>query len=430
MTFNTQSYLDFFKSELTDNLLYFWLPRCVDKENGGYVNCFSNDGSKLVSKDKYTWSQGRFLWTFSKLATIKSDIFSEDDRKSFLEYAKNGRDFLLKNVLIAPDDYRCVFLMEADGMPKYVDGFDELDMSISADCFVVAGFACYALAANDEESWNFAKKLNDSVWERYQSDNYKSLPYPVSPQYRPHAKPMILTNVNCEVYKAAEKFDPDYAKVLLDRIELCHDQVFEVFMDENHLVHEFKYTDGDFPNDLFGQHINPGHTLEDMWFQLEAQSILGINTYNDCISSIVKQTMNTGWDNEFGGIYHFVTCDGKGMTGDVGNAKDEPQMKLVLDDWGSKLWWVHSEALYTTLLMYEHTNDSEFLDLFNKVFEYTYKTFPNPNREIREWIQIRTREGLPQEKVVALPVKDPYHIIRNVVLIIELLENRKRRENI
>ena len=80
--------------------------------------------------------------------------------------------------------------------------------------------------------------------------------------------------------------------------------------------------------------------------------------------------------------------------------------------------------------MYEHTNDSEFLDLFNKVFEYTYKTFPNPNREIREWIQIRTREGLPQEKVVALPVKDPYHIIRNVVLIIELLENRKRRENI
>ena len=430
MKFNTQSYLDFFKTELTDNLLYFWLPRCIDKENGGYLNCFSNDGSKLVSKDKYTWSQGRFLWTFSKLATIQSDMFSDDDRKKFLELAKSGRDFLLKHVLIAPDDYRCIFLMEADGTPKYVAGFDELDMSISADCFVVMGFACYAAATGDRESWEFAKKLNESVWERYQSDNYKSLPYPVSPQYSPHAKPMILTNVNSEIYKSALKFDPEYAKKALEYIEHCHRDVFERFKDENNLVHEFKYADGDFPNDLFGQHINPGHTLEDMWFQLEAQDVLGISDYDKDIANIVKQTMNVGWDKEFGGIYHFVTCDGKGMTGDVGKAKDEPQMKLVLDDWTSKLWWVHSEALYTTLLMYDHTDDEEFLAMFEKMFEYTYKTFPNPNRDIREWIQIRTREGAPQEKVVALPVKDPYHIIRNIVLIIELLERRKRRENI
>ena len=69
--------------------------------------------------------------------------------------------------------------------------------------------------------------------------------------------------------------------------------------------------------------------------------------------------------------------------------------------------------------------DEDFLRLFEKVFDYTYKTFPNPNREIGEWIQIRTRDGAPQEKVVALPVKDPYHIIRNVILIIELLEGKK-----
>ena len=32
------------------------------------------------------------------------------------------------------------------------------------------------------------------------------------------------------------------------------------------------------------------------------------------------------------------------------------------------------------------------------------------------------REGCPQNKTVALPVKDPYHIIRNLILIIEALE--------
>lgn len=60
---NTQSldvcqYLSFFRKELTENLLSFWMPRCLDQENGGYLNCFTNDGSKLISTDKYTWSQG------------------------------------------------------------------------------------------------------------------------------------------------------------------------------------------------------------------------------------------------------------------------------------------------------------------------------------------------------------------------------------
>ena len=50
--------------------------------------------------------------------------------------------------------------------------------------------------------------------------------------------------------------------------------------------------------------------------------------------------------------------------------------------------------------------------------------FINPDRSIGEWIQILTREGRPQEKVVALPVKDPFHIIRNLLLICELLSEK------
>lgn len=423
--FNTTFYKDFFKKELKENLLSFWMPRCLDKENGGYLNCFCNDGSRLISTDKYTWSQGRFLWIFSKLATASVDIFSDDERKTFLKYAKNGRDFLIKNVLIAENDYRCVFLMNANGTPKYVDGYSELDMSISADCFVIMGFAKYAVAANDRESYEFAKKLYQSVWTRYNSDNYKSLPYPVSPQYISHARPMILTNVTSEIYYASLIFDTDFTKTLKKNLSECSDEIFNIFCDNNNLVHEFKYKDGDFPKNLFGQHINPGHTLEDMWFQIEAQDILNCNKYDEKIQKIVEQTMSTGWDQLYGGIYHFITCDGLGMNGDTGDAKDEPQMKLVIDDWGSKLWWVHSEALYTTLLMYLKTKKQAFYDMFVSVFNYTYKTFPNPDRDIREWIQIRTRDGSPQEKVVALPVKDPYHIIRNVILILEILEKHK-----
>lgn len=426
---DTKHYLSFFRRELTENLLSFWMPRCLDEAHGGYLNCFSNDGSKLVSTDKYTWSQGRFLWMFSRLSMLESDLFDDRQRREFLAYAKNGRDFLLKHVLLAPEDYRCVFLMDAAGDPKTVGDHEGYDLSISADCFVAMGFAAYARAAGDREAWNFAKKLGDSVWERYQSGNFRSLPYPVTPAYRSHAKPMILTNVCCELYRTAEQFDPNHAGLLRERITLCHREVFEVFQDENHLIHEFRYADGDFPNHLFGQHINPGHTLEDMWFQLEAGEILGCDRFFGQITQVVTETMKLGWDKEFGGLYHFIPCDGLDTQYQVADAADEPQMRLVLDDWGSKLWWVHSEAMYTTLLMYCRTGEDAFLDMFQTVFDYTYRTFPNPDPEIREWIQIRTREGDPQEKVVALPVKDPYHIIRNVLMIIELLEKQWRNEN-
>ncbi|MBO5869008.1 MAG: AGE family epimerase/isomerase, partial [Oscillospiraceae bacterium] len=403
-------------------LLYFWMPRCLDTENGGYLNCFTNDGSRLVSTDKYTWSQGRFLWMFSRLATMESDLFDEAQRAEFLRYAKSGRDFLLKYALVAPNDYRCVFLTDAEGNPKGLPGHEGYDLSISADCFVVMGFAAYTRAVNDPEGWDFAKKLADSVWERYQSDCYRSLPYPVTAAHIAHGRPMILTHLFCEMYRTAMQVEPAVAEGMLERIDKSNRAVFEQFADEHHLIHEFRAANGAFSENLFCQHINPGHTLEDMWFQLDACDLLKTDRYDCEISQIVKATMELGWDKEFGGLYHFIACDGLNTKYVPGEAAEEPQMSLILDDWGSKLWWVHSEALYITLLMYLRTGDTEFEKLFDKIFDYTYKTFPNPDRNIREWIQIRTREGKPQEKVVALPVKDPYHIIRNVMLIIEALE--------
>ena len=60
----------FYENELSNQILSFWLPRCLDTQYGGYVNCFDNSGRNLVSCDKYTWSQGRFVWMFAKLAQL------------------------------------------------------------------------------------------------------------------------------------------------------------------------------------------------------------------------------------------------------------------------------------------------------------------------------------------------------------------------
>jgi N-acylglucosamine 2-epimerase len=97
-------------------------------------------------------------------------------------------------------------------------------------------------------------------------------------------------------------------------------------------------------------------------------------------------------------------------------------VQQIEQNWDNKLWWVHSEALYTTMLGYRLTGDEGLLDAYKAIHEYTFRTFPHPDEQIGEWIQIRKRNGDPIDKVVALPVKDPYHIIRNFIFMIELLD--------
>ena len=42
----------FYENELTNHILSFWLPRCEDREYGGYLNGFDNFGEHLINYDK------------------------------------------------------------------------------------------------------------------------------------------------------------------------------------------------------------------------------------------------------------------------------------------------------------------------------------------------------------------------------------------
>ena len=408
-----------YADELKNNILGFWLPRCEDKQFGGYLNCFDNLGKNLVSYDKYTWSQGRFLWMFSKLATTKAPLFSQKERSELLRLADFGYGFIRKHCLIGPDDWRCVFLLGRDGSPKKVAGYDTLDMSIYADCFVIIGMAAYSIAKGCEEAYSFAKRLYLSARGRIESGVFNTLPYPLSPQYRAHGIPMIMTNVAKELYLAALVHDRGFAEELLSDMDRTSSDVLDNFMDEDHLIHEVIGIDNGMIDGLLGQHINPGHSIEDSWFIYDASVLLARPEMAHKAARMMRASFNKGWDYEFGGVLHFVNLDGDPLVFESGS--DEPTITLVKGGWGDKLWWEHSETLYASLLFYCLTGDKAYKDIHDRTLEYVKEHFINPDRSIGEWIQILTREGRPQEKVVALPVKDPFHITRNLLLICELL---------
>lgn len=413
----------FYENVLLNGILPFWLKRCEDREYGGYLNCFDNKGEHLVSYDKYTWSQGRFLWVFSRLASTKAPLFSSDERKEFLRLAETGYRFLRDHCLMDCDDVRCVYLMERDGSPKHVEGWEELDMSIYADCFVVIGMSTYACASGCREAYEFGLKVYESILSRVSEGKFNTLPYPLSSQYRAHGIPMILNNVTKELLDAATVFEPSRKALLMERMTGFAKDVICNFVDSDYAIHEvISSADNCFIDGLLGQHVNPGHTIEDMWFVYDAAKLSGDASLIETGSKVVKRAFELGWDKQMGGILHYVMTDGSMASSCDPEGLAEPTVRQVLGGWGDKLWWVHSEALYTSLLYYFETGDQAFLDMHDTVFDYVFDKFPNRDPETGEWIQILTREGLPQEKVVALPVKDPFHIIRNMLLICELLD--------
>ena len=418
--------LSYYIAELKDNILPFWEKNCLDPVNGGYFNCFTNDGKKLMSRDKYTWSQGRFVWIWSKLALIQSSSFTEEDRQRYLSYAKLGIDFLRKHALIEEGDWRCAFLNDEFGNHKYPEGQTVLNGSIYADCFVILAFSKYSLAAGDPSSYAFARSLYDSAMEQLEADTFYTLPYPLSRKYRAHGIPMIFDDVTKELLRAAEKYEPGHVPALKARMDGFVTDILSHFVDpENRLREIISSADNSFLPGLLGRHINPGHTLEDMWFVTDAADILGRPEWVQKADAIARKALSLGWDEEFGGILHFSGLNGGKPEGETAGDESETMLRQAVDGWGDKLWWVHSEALYTTLLLYTRTGDPEYLAWHDRILAYVEEHHVNPDRETGEWIQILTREGKPQQKVTALPVKDPYHIIRNLALIIELLEQQK-----
>ena len=89
----------------------------------------------------------------------------------------------------------------------------------------------------------------------------------------------------------------------------------------------------------------------------------------------------------------------------------------------TKLWWPQTEALFASLLGWWETRDSHWLKRYEQTWELCWKHYVD--WENGEWRQKLQRDLTPLTGTIALPVKDPFHLPRSLILQIELLENKK-----
>ncbi len=381
-----------YRELLLDNFVPFWFRHGIDWECGGVLSCLREDGT-LASSDKFTWSQARSVWTFSAL-------YNRIERRAeFLRAAENSVRFLLVHGRDAQG--RWAYRMDRHG--NVIEG----PTSIYADCFVVYGFSEYYRATADEQAMAVALETFERVRRRIdEPDFHETAPYPLPHGWRNHGVPMILTEVTNELAQTT-------ADAGLDSLaeEYAHRVMRHFLRPERQAILEFLASDYRELPPPAGTFVMPGHAIESMWFVMHLSARRGDETTIRRAAEAMRWHLERGWDPEFGGI--FLAVDIEGHTPYL------PHSEM-------KLWWPHTEALYGTLLAHEFTGEPWCLAWYNKVADWAWSHFPVP--ETGEWRQRLTREGLPSDEVVALPVKDPFHLPRAAILILQLLERIRARE--
>jgi N-acylglucosamine 2-epimerase len=149
----------------------------------------------------------------------------------------------------------------------------------------------------------------------------------------------------------------------------------------------------------------PGHAIESMWFVLHRAWRRGDRALASRAVEVIRWHLERGRDKGYGGLFLGIDADGH-----------DP----FLPRGDKKLWWPHSEALYALLLAHHLTGETWCAAWYDQVHEWAFPHFPMP--EVGEWRQRLTREGEPTSDVVALPVKDPFHLPRAAILILQLLK--------
>ena len=381
-------------TDLTENILPFWLENGMDNIHGGLYTCLDRIGKKMDST-KSVWFQGRFAYV---LAYAYNHI---KPNAEWLIASKNCIDFLERHCF--DEQGHMYFEVMCDGTPLRKRRY------VFSECFTIIAMAEYAKASKDEI---YAKKAFDLLM--YVLDilgNESILPskYLDTVKMRGHSITMILINTAMCVRQV-------YSDAKIDTLIMNNISDLENYFinEEYQALLETVGENGEFIDTIIGRTINPGHSIETAWFLMEvAQSFTQDKKRIENLAlKILDWSWKWGWDEKFGGIINFKDC--KGFP-----AQDYSQ--------DMKFWWPQCESMIATLYAYKITKDEKYLDMFKLAHEWAYTYLVDS--EHREWYGYLHRDGSVAQPAKGNIFKGPFHIPRMMVkcheLCTEILSNNQ-----
>ena len=381
-----------YKSDLTENIMPFWMEHGWDKVNGGVYTCLDRDGS-LIDTTKSVWFQGRF-------AFICAYAYNNVEKNPmWLEAAKSTIDFIEKHCF--DENGRMYFSVTAEGKPLRMRRY------VFSETFAAIAMSEYALATGEQKYAERALQIFKDTQRFLATPGILAPKFEESVQLQSHSIIMILINVASCIRKVIN--DPKLTEQIDESIAKL----------KKYFIHpEFKCLletvgkNGEFVDTCMGRTINPGHCIETSWFVLDVAKQRGWDKeITDMALQIFDWSWDWGWDKQYGGIINFRDC-----------------RNLPVQDYSQdmKFWWPQTETIIASLYAYLATGDDEYIYKHQRISEWTYAHFPDT--EFGEWYGYLHRDGTVAQPAKGNLFKGPFHIPRMMIKAYSLCQEILNKE--
>lgn len=381
-----------YKTDLTENIMPFWMEHGWDKVNGGVYTCLDRDGS-LIDTTKSVWFQGRF-------AFICAYAYNNVEKNPmWLEAAKSTLDFIEKHCF--DENGRMYFSVTAEGKPLRMRRY------VFSETFAAIAMSEYALATGEQKYAERALQIFKDIQRFLTTPGILAPKFEESVQLQSHSIIMILINVASCIRKVIS--DPK----LTEQIDESIAKLKKFFIHpEFKCLLETVGKNGEFVDTCMGRTINPGHCIETSWFIMEEAKQRGWDKeITDMALQIFDWSWDWGWDKQYGGIINFRDC-----------------RNLPVQDYSQdmKFWWPQTETIIASLYAYLATGDDEYIYKHQRISEWTYAHFPDA--EFGEWYGYLHRDGTVAQPAKGNLFKGPFHIPRMMIKAYSLCQEILNKE--
>ena len=381
-----------YKTDLTENIMPFWMEHGWDKVNGGVYTCLDRDGS-LIDSTKSVWFQGRF-------AFICAYAYNNVEKNPmWLEAAKSTLDFIENHCF--DENGRMYFSVTAEGKPLRMRRY------VFSETFAAIAMSEYALATGEQKYAERALQIFKDTQRFLTTPGILAPKFEESVQLQSHSIIMILINVGSCIRKVIN--DPK----LTEQIDESIAKLKKFFIHpEFKCLLETVGKNGEFVDTCMGRTINPGHCIETSWFIMEEAKQRGWDKeITDMALQIFDWSWDWGWDKQYGGIINFRDC-----------------RNLPVQDYSQdmKFWWPQTETIIASLYAYLATGDEEYIYKHQRISEWTYAHFPDT--EFGEWYGYLHRDGTVAQPAKGNLFKGPFHIPRMMIKAYSLCQEILNKE--
>lgn len=404
------------QQHLEGELLPFWLDRCLDRENGGFITHFDRNGADSGEDEKSLIAQTRSIFTFSTAAAAGYE------RQRCLDYARQGVDFLLHYFW---DPMHAGFFWTSDRKGNIL--IDE--KILYGHSFAIYSLSEYTRASGDMRGLLYAERVFDLL-QKYAADTYRGGyfemfhsdwtlkgPGPAGGDRKTLDVHMHLMEAFTSLYACSDKEVhrrrlKEIIALLLNRIlHPVHKTGIPQFWADWRVAPQIKFDivwgwDRFSDSGLKSQaedNTSYGHNVEFAWLLHLALQVLEepLDAYLPILSAQYDHALSDGIDWEYGGVY----VEGSHSGGVYDREKE---------------FWQNAEMLIGLLDACLLFGPERFWPVYENVHRFVFDKMIH--HEVGEWWPLLTREGAPIWTHMSHSWKVNYHTVRSMIQSIRRMD--------